>query len=48
MYYELDVTDLVKEYVSGKYENTGLLIKAVVKAAIVLHFTVTMSGTQTE
>ncbi|AKB31509.1 hypothetical protein MSSIH_0819 [Methanosarcina siciliae HI350] len=27
-YYELDVTDLVKEYVSGKYENTGLLIKA--------------------
>ncbi|WP_440946646.1 disaggregatase related repeat-containing protein [Methanosarcina sp. T3] len=27
-YYELDVTDLVKEYVSGKYENTGFLIKA--------------------
>jgi uncharacterized membrane protein len=27
-YYELDVTDLVKEYVSGKYENTGILIKA--------------------
>ena len=27
-YYELDVTDLVKEYTSGKYENTGLLIKA--------------------
>jgi hypothetical protein len=26
-YYELDVTDLVKEYVSGKYENTGFLIK---------------------
>jgi uncharacterized membrane protein len=27
-YYELDVTDLVKEYISGKYENTGFLIKA--------------------
>ena len=27
-YYELDVTDLVKEYVSGKYPNTGFLIKA--------------------
>ncbi|MDQ1276141.1 MAG: hypothetical protein QG610_1716 [Euryarchaeota archaeon] len=27
-YYNLDVTDLVKEYVSGKYENTGILIKA--------------------
>jgi len=27
-YYELNVTDLVKEYTSGKYENTGLLIKA--------------------
>jgi uncharacterized membrane protein len=27
-YYELNVTDLVKEYVSGKYENTGFLIKA--------------------
>ena len=27
-YYELNVTDLVKEYASGKYENTGFLIKA--------------------
>jgi len=27
-YHEIDVTDLVSEYVSGKYENTGLLIKA--------------------
>ncbi len=27
-YYELDVTELVKEYVSGRYENTGFLIKA--------------------
>ncbi len=27
-YYELNVTDLVKEYTSGKYENTGFLIKA--------------------
>ncbi len=27
-YYQLNVTDLVKEYVSGKYENTGFLIKA--------------------
>ncbi|AGF96580.1 hypothetical protein MmTuc01_1193 [Methanosarcina mazei Tuc01] len=26
-YYELDVTELVKEYVTGKYENTGILIK---------------------
>lgn len=37
IYYELDVTNLVKEYVSGKYENKGLLIKAVVKATIILH-----------
>ncbi|MDI9395016.1 MAG: disaggregatase related repeat-containing protein [Euryarchaeota archaeon] len=27
-YYKLDVTDLVKEYVSGKYANTGFFIKA--------------------
>jgi hypothetical protein len=27
-YYDLDVTELVKEYTSGKYENTGFLIKA--------------------
>jgi len=27
-YYELNVTDLVKEYVNGKYENTGFLLKA--------------------
>jgi uncharacterized membrane protein len=27
-YYELDITDLVKEFISGKYENTGILIKA--------------------
>ncbi len=27
-YYELDVTELVQEYVSEKYENTGFLIKA--------------------
>jgi uncharacterized membrane protein len=27
-YHELNVTDLVKEYVSGKYENTGFFIKA--------------------
>ncbi|MPM65781.1 hypothetical protein SDC9_112683 [bioreactor metagenome] len=27
-YYKLDVTDLVKEYASGKYANTGFLIKA--------------------
>ncbi|WP_440948464.1 disaggregatase related repeat-containing protein [Methanosarcina sp. T3] len=27
-YHEIDVTDLVNEYVSGKYENTGFLIKA--------------------
>ncbi|AKB71732.1 hypothetical protein MSMAC_1842 [Methanosarcina mazei C16] len=28
IYHEIDVTDLVNEYVSGKYENTGFLIKA--------------------
>jgi len=27
-YYELDLTDLVRECISGKYENTGFLIKA--------------------
>ncbi|KKG97980.1 hypothetical protein DU56_19745 [Methanosarcina mazei] len=27
-YHEIDVTELVNEYVSGKYENTGFLIKA--------------------
>jgi uncharacterized membrane protein len=26
-YYELDITDLVKECVSGEHENTGFLIK---------------------
>lgn len=26
-YYDLDVTDLVKEYASGEYENTGFLVK---------------------
>ncbi|MCC7577009.1 MAG: DNRLRE domain-containing protein [Methanomethylovorans sp.] len=27
-YYEFDVTELVKEYASGKYENTGFFLKA--------------------
>ena len=27
-YYDFDVTDLVKEYVSGKYKNTGFFLKA--------------------
>jgi uncharacterized membrane protein len=27
-YYDVDVTELVREYASGKYENTGFLIKA--------------------
>ena len=27
-YYELNVTDLVKEYINGKYANTGFIIKA--------------------
>ncbi|MGB9927763.1 MAG: disaggregatase related repeat-containing protein, partial [Methanosarcina sp.] len=27
-YYEFNVTELVQEYVNGKYENTGFLIKA--------------------
>lgn len=27
-YYDLDITELVQEYVSKKYENTGFLIKA--------------------
>jgi len=27
-YHELDVTELVKAYVSGEYENTGFLVKA--------------------
>jgi putative ubiquitin-RnfH superfamily antitoxin RatB of RatAB toxin-antitoxin module len=27
-YYDFDVTDLVKEYVSGKYTNTGFFLKA--------------------
>ncbi len=27
-YYNIDVTELLQEYISGKYENTGLLIKA--------------------
>ncbi|MGB9939998.1 disaggregatase related repeat-containing protein [Methanosarcina sp.] len=32
-YYELDVTDLVKEYVSSRYENTGFLIKTRTESA---------------
>ncbi len=27
-YYEFDVTQLVQDYISGKYENTGLFLKA--------------------
>jgi len=27
-YYELDITELIKGYAEGKYENTGLLLKA--------------------
>jgi hypothetical protein len=27
-YYEFDVTQLVQEYVSGKYINTGFFLKA--------------------
>ena len=27
-YYELDITELVRGYAEGKYENTGLLLKA--------------------
>ena len=32
-YYELDVTELVKEYVRGKHENTGFLIKTRTESA---------------
>jgi len=32
-YYELDVTDLVKKYVSSRYENTGFLIKTRTESA---------------
>ncbi|RXA18036.1 DNRLRE domain-containing protein [Methanosarcina sp. MSH10X1] len=32
-YYELDVTDLVKEHLSGKYENTGFRIKTHTESA---------------
>ena len=32
-YYELDVTELVKEYVSGRYENTGFMIKTRIESA---------------
>ncbi len=31
-YCEFDVTDLVREYTSGKYPNTGILIKAKVES----------------
>jgi len=27
-YYDFDVTQLVKEYISGKYTNTGFFLKA--------------------
>jgi len=27
-YYEFDVTQLVQEYISGTYENTGFFLKA--------------------
>ncbi len=30
-YYELEVTELVQEYVNGEYENTGFLLKACVE-----------------
>ncbi|MDQ1274772.1 MAG: hypothetical protein QG610_344 [Euryarchaeota archaeon] len=37
-YYELDVTQLVQEYISGKYENTGFLIKARVEESDYIAF----------
>ena len=47
-YYELDVTDLVKEYVSGDYKNTGFLIKAKTESNNYIAFYSTDCGTESK
>ena len=47
-YYELDVTDLVKEYVSGKYANTGFLIKARTESNNYIAFYSSEAGTKNQ
>ncbi|KKH95718.1 hypothetical protein EO95_06330 [Methanosarcina sp. 1.H.T.1A.1] len=47
-YHELDVTDLVNEYASGKYENTGFLIKARTENNNYIAFYSTEAGSETQ
>ncbi|AKB76137.1 hypothetical protein MSLAZ_2876 [Methanosarcina lacustris Z-7289] len=47
-YHELNVTDLVKEYTSGKYENTGILIKARSESNNYIAFYSTECGTESK
>ncbi len=47
-YYELDVTDLVKEYTSGKYENTGFLLKAKTESDNYIAFYSSDCGTESK
>ncbi|WP_082107641.1 disaggregatase related repeat-containing protein [Methanosarcina sp. 1.H.A.2.2] len=47
-YHEIDVTDLVNEYASGKYENTGFLIKARTENNNYIAFYSTEAGSETQ
>ena len=47
-YHEIDVTDLVNEYVSGKYENTGFLIKARTESNNYIAFYSTEAGSENQ
>ncbi|WP_048171336.1 disaggregatase related repeat-containing protein, partial [Methanosarcina sp. 2.H.A.1B.4] len=47
-YHEIDVTDLVNEYASGKYENTGFLIKARTENNNYVAFYSTEAGSETQ
>jgi len=47
-YHEIDVTDLVNEYASGKYENTGFLIKARTESNNYIAFYSTEAGNENQ
>jgi uncharacterized membrane protein len=47
-YHELDVTDLINEYISGKYENTGFFIKASTETNNYIAFYSTEAGNENQ
>jgi hypothetical protein len=44
-YYDFDVTQLVQEYISGKYSNTGFFLKAKTESGNYIAFYSTESST---